>query len=74
MANALSEIVARHKRKDANTRFYIAALATKTQTLDAALFYLTECEGGTVSLIYPVCICARARTQHWNFQGMDISN
>ena len=53
MASELSEIIARHKRRDANTRFYIAALATKIQTLGAALFYLTECENSAVSLVYP---------------------
>jgi hypothetical protein len=53
MATELSAITARHKKRDPNTRFYIAALATKIQTLGAALFYLTECENSTVSLIYP---------------------
>jgi hypothetical protein len=53
MATELSEIIARHKSRDSNTRFYIAALATKIQTLGAALFYLTECEDSAVSLIYP---------------------
>jgi hypothetical protein len=53
MAGELSAIIAQHKRRDANTRFYIAALATKVQTLGAAIFYLTECEDSAVSLLYP---------------------
>jgi hypothetical protein len=53
MATELSRIVERHIRRDIKTRFYVAPLGTKPQTLGAALFHLTECENRSVSIIYP---------------------
>lgn len=54
MATELSSIVSRHRMRSAATRFYVAPLATKTQMLGAALFYLTECQHGMLSILYPI--------------------
>jgi hypothetical protein len=54
MAAELSRIVQWQLIENIKSRFYIAPLATKAQTLGAALFYITECEGKPVSLLYPV--------------------
>lgn len=54
MATELSRIIHKQLTEQRNSRFYIAPLATKPQTLGAALFYITECEGRPVSLLYPV--------------------
>lgn len=54
MATELSSIVSRHRLRSAATRFYVAPLATKTQMLGAALFYLTECQHGMLSILYPI--------------------
>ncbi|MHC2608790.1 hypothetical protein ACVL92_009658 [Bradyrhizobium liaoningense] len=43
-----------YRMRSAATRFYLAPLATKTQMLGAALFYLTECQHGMLSILYPI--------------------
>jgi len=62
MATELSRIVHRQLGEKRESRFYIAPLATKPQTLGAALFYITECEGKPVSLLYPVVSAHAAGT------------
>ncbi|MHC2394895.1 hypothetical protein ACVMFA_007307 [Bradyrhizobium liaoningense] len=54
MATELSSIVSGYRMRSAATRFYLAPLATKTQMLGAALFYLTECQHGMLSILYPI--------------------
>ncbi|MCK1348623.1 MULTISPECIES: hypothetical protein [unclassified Bradyrhizobium] len=54
MATELSSIVSGYRMRSAATRFYVAPLATKPQMLGAALFYLTECRHGMLSILYPI--------------------
>ncbi len=54
VAAELSAIVEFHSLSAPNARIYIAPLATKAQMLGAALFYVTECENRSISLIYPI--------------------
>jgi len=52
-ASVLSELVAKREAKRPVTNLYLAPLATKAQALGFALFYIHECEGKAVSILYP---------------------
>ena len=53
VASELSRTLAYLTRRGADRRFYLAPLATKAQALGFALFFVAECEGAPVSIIYP---------------------
>ncbi len=50
-AGVLSEIAKEHRFSN----MYICPLATKAQALGFTIFYLTECYGLPVSMLYPIC-------------------
>jgi hypothetical protein len=54
-ASVLQEIVEGLRRRDRVTNLYLSPLATKAQVLGFALYYLTECQGAPVSLLFPYC-------------------
>lgn len=54
-ASVLQEIVARETKRERITNLYLCPLATKPQALGFILYYLTECQGRPVSMLYPIC-------------------
>ncbi len=51
-ASCLQEIFQKHSE---SSGWYLSPLATKSQALGFVLFYLNECRGKPVSIIYPFC-------------------
>ena len=62
VASELSRACAHLRRRGADKRIYLAPLATKAQALGFALFFLAECEGKPVSIIYPFTGTCAPRT------------
>jgi len=54
-AQSISDFVNEESRKRAITNLYLSPLSTKAQTLGFALYYITECIGKPVSIIFPYC-------------------
>jgi len=54
-AQSLQEICAEENEVKKVTNIYLSPLATKPQALGFTLFYLFECQGKGVSMIYPYC-------------------
>ena len=54
VANELSAIVSEVQQRSQRSKFYIAPLGPKPQMLGSALFYLTESNNISISIIYPV--------------------
>ena len=54
-AQTLSEIYHELNSEKAITNLYLSPLATKPQALGFTLFYLLECQGKNISMIYPYC-------------------
>ena len=49
----LSELVSREHTEAPITNLYLSPLATKAQAIGFVLFYLTECENKSTSIIFP---------------------
>lgn len=54
-ANTLSDMIMRENREKPITNLYLCPLATKVQVLGFGLYYLTELEGLSASIIFPFC-------------------
>ncbi|MCC7210310.1 MAG: hypothetical protein E3K40_15030 [Candidatus Brocadia sp.] len=54
-ASVLQSIVNRESAKRTITNLYLCSVATKPQSLGFAIYYLTECLGRDVSMLYPIC-------------------
>jgi len=54
-AQTLNEIYLELNREKTITNLYLSPLATKPQALGFTLFYLFECQGKNISMIYPFC-------------------
>jgi hypothetical protein len=54
-ANALSDMIERENCKKPITNLYLCPLATKVQVLGFGLYYLTEMDGLSASIIFPFC-------------------
>lgn len=54
-ACVLSDIVREESSRQAIDNLYLCPLATEAQALGFTIYYLTECQGKAVSMIYPFC-------------------
>lgn len=54
-ASVLCEFVEKENSRKKITNLYLSPLSTKAQTLGFALYYLSECLTGPVSVIFPFC-------------------
>ena len=54
-ASVIQSIVKRELAKRTITNLYLCSVATKPQSLGFAIYYLTECQGRDVSMLYPIC-------------------
>ena len=61
-ANVLAKIVAKQQAIMKITNLYLCPVATKPQALGFAIYYLSECVGRPVSLIYPFCATHSRKT------------
>ena len=52
-ATVLSELVGRERASAPHAHIYLSPLATKAQAVGFALFYLTECQQTSTSIIFP---------------------
>lgn len=54
-AQNLKDFIEVENKRKKITNLYLSPLSTKAQTLGFALYYITECIGESVSIIYPYC-------------------
>jgi len=54
-ADSISNIVRRMRERKPISNLYLSPLATKVQTLGFGLYYLFECIGQPVSIVFPFC-------------------
>ncbi len=54
-AQNLSDFVKAEREKKEISNLYLSPLSTKAQTLGFALYYVSECVGKSVSIIFPYC-------------------
>lgn len=52
-ATKLSELVDRERRRSPPTNIYLSPLATKAQAVGFVLYYLSECQNESISIIFP---------------------
>ncbi len=55
-ASIMSKIINDLKKGKGFNNIYLCPMGTKPQILGFSLFYLSECRGGPVSMIYPYCL------------------